>query len=177
MLGKVGGVSVPQSHDIIIDNVRFEIKDAPAKPQELLADSTANRVSQPIELTFIQKAEWSGSIKSVKVNGATLAAELYHVGPGAITIQPAAFPAEGSYIITVEAEGYVNASVVQTLLANDNNLVVNGSFTGGSSGWSTWSGEGGASSFQVVDGAAEVLITAAGAQAWHTQLYQDKNPA
>lgn len=176
LLGKVGGVSVPQSHDIIIDNVRFEIKDAPAKPQELLADSTANRVSQPIELTFIQKAEWSGSIKSVKVNGATLAAELYHVGPGAITIQPAAFPAEGSYIITVEAEGYVNASVVQTLLANDNNLVVNGSFTGGSSGWSTWSGEGGASSFQVVDGAAEVLITAAGAQAWHTQLYQEEIP-
>ncbi|MEK3717344.1 carbohydrate binding domain-containing protein [Paenibacillus sp. FSL R7-0333] len=176
LLGKVGGVSVPQSHDIIIDNVRFEIKDAPAKPQELLADSTANRVSQPIELIFIDKPEWSGSIKSVKVNGVTLAAELYHVGTGAITIQPAAFPAEGSYIITVEAEGYVNASVVQTILANDNNLVVNGSFTSGSSGWSTWSGEGGASSFQVVNGAAEVLITAAGSQAWHTQLYQEKIP-
>lgn len=176
LLGKVGGMSVPQSHDIIIDNVRFEIKDAPAKPQELLADSTANRVSQPIELAFIPKTEWSGSIKSVKVNGATLAAELYHVGPGAITIQPAAFQAEGSYIITVEAEGYVNASVVQTILANDNNLVVNGSFTSGSSGWSTWSGEGGASSFHVVDGAAEVLITAAGSQAWHTQLYQEKIP-
>ncbi|MEK4850046.1 carbohydrate binding domain-containing protein [Paenibacillus sp. FSL H7-0756] len=176
LLGKVGGVSVPQSHDIIIDNVRFEIKDAPAKPQELLADSTANRVSQPIELTFIQKAEWSGSIKSVKVNGVTLAEELYDVHPGAIIIQAAAFPAEGSYTITVEAEGYVNASVVQTILANDNNLVVNGSFTGGSSGWSTWSGEGGASSFQVVDGAVEVLITAAGSQAWHTQLYQEKIP-
>ncbi|MEK5469826.1 carbohydrate binding domain-containing protein [Paenibacillus sp. FSL P2-0136] len=176
LLGKVGGVSVPQSHDIIIDNVRFEIKDAPAKPQELLADSTANRVSQPIELTFIPKAEWSGSIKSVKVNGVTLAAELYDVGPGAITIQPAAFPAEGSYNITVEAEGYVNASVAQTILANDNNLVVNGSFTGGISGWSTWSGEGGVSSFQVVNGAAEVLITAAGSQAWHTQLYQEKIP-
>ncbi|MEK4046924.1 carbohydrate binding domain-containing protein [Paenibacillus sp. FSL H8-0048] len=176
LLGKVGGVSVPQSHDIIIDNVRFEIKDAPAKPQELLADSTANRVSQPIELTFIPKAEWSGSIKSVKVNGVALAAELYDVEPGAITIQPAAFPAEGSYIITVEAEGYVNASVVQTILASDGNLVVNGSFTSGSTGWSIWSGEGGASSFQVVDGAAEVLITAAGSQAWHTQLYQEKIP-
>ncbi|WP_342478945.1 carbohydrate binding domain-containing protein [Paenibacillus sp. FSL H7-0350] len=176
LLGKVGGVSVPQSHDIVIDNVKFEIKDAPAKPQELLADSTANRVSQPIELTFIQKAEWSGSIKSVKVNGVTIPAELYHVQPGAIIIQSAAFPAEGSYIITVEAEGYVNASVVQTILANDNNLVVNGSFTSGSSGWSTWSGEGGASSFQVADGIAEVQITAAGSQAWHTQLYQEKIP-
>lgn len=129
-----------------------------------------------MSLTFIPKAEWSGSIKSVKVNGVTLAAELYDVGPGAITIQPAAFPAEGSYNITVEAEGYVNASVAQTILANDNNLVVNGSFTGGISGWSTWSGEGGVSSFQVVNGAAEVLITAAGSQAWHTQLYQEKIP-
>ncbi|WP_238653631.1 carbohydrate binding domain-containing protein [Paenibacillus piscarius] len=176
LLGKVGGVSVPQSHDIVIDNVRFEIKDAPAKPQELAPDHTGNRVSQPIELTFMEKAEWSDHIKAVKVNGTVLEPELYTVKPGVITIQAAAFPAEGSYSIIVEAEGYVSARVVQTILANDDNLVINGSFSSGSTGWSTWSGEGGASSFQVVDGVAEVLITAAGSQAWHTQLYQEKIP-
>lgn len=176
LLGKVGGVSVPQSHDIVIDNVKFEIKDAPAKPQELVADHTGNRVSQLIELTFMEKAEWSDNIKAVKVNGTPLAAELYSVKPGVITIQAAAFPAEGNYNITVEAEGYVSARVVQTILANDDNLVINGSFTNGSTGWSTWSGAGGASSLQVVDGAAEVQIQAAGTESWSTQLYQEKIP-
>lgn len=176
LLGKVGGVSIPQSHDIVIDNVKFEIKNAPAKPQELVPDHTANRVSQPIELTFIEKAEWSDHIKAVKVNGTALEPELYTVKPGVITIEAAAFPAEGSYSITVEAEGYVSAKVVQTILGSDDNLVINGSFTSGSTGWSTWSGAGGAASLQIVDGAAEVQIQAAGTESWSTQLYQEKIP-
>jgi beta-glucanase (GH16 family) len=173
LLGKVGDVSVPQSHDIIIDNVKFEIKDAPAKPQELLADSTGNRVSQPIELTFIEKGDWSGKINAVKVDGVTLADELYSLKPGAIIIGAAAFPAEGSYKITVEADGYVGSSVVQAILANDNNLVVNGSFTSGDSGWSTWSGGGGVSNFKVNEGVAEIEIAAAGGDTWSTQFYQE----
>ncbi|WP_052429690.1 carbohydrate binding domain-containing protein [Paenibacillus borealis] len=173
LLGKVGDVSVPQSHDIIIDNVKFEIKDAPAKPQELLADSTGNRVSQPIELTFIEKGDWSGKINAVKVDGVTLADELYSLKSGAIIIDAAAFPAEGSYKITVEAEGYVGSSIVQVILANDNNLVVNGSFTSGDSGWSTWSGGGGVSNFKVNEGVAEIEIAAAGGDTWSTQFYQE----
>lgn len=174
LLGKVGGVSVPQSHDIIIDNVKFEIKNAPAKPQELLADSTDNRVSHPIELAFAEKADWSGKINAVKVNGTLLADDLYSVRSGAIVIQAPAFPAEGIYRITVEAEGYVGASVVQFILANDNNLVVNGSFTLGDAGWSAWSNVEPASTFKVNEGVAELGVTAAGSDTWSTQLYQEK---
>lgn len=176
LLGKVEGISIPQNHDIIIDNVKFEIKNAPAKPQELLSDSSNNRVSQPIELTFIDNANWRNQIMAVKVNGTILNAEQYTIEPGKITIEAAVFPAEGSYAITVEAEHYVTATVTQTILANDNNLVINGSFGSDKTGWTTWSGEGGVSAFNVKDGVAEILITSAGWEAWHTQFFQEGIP-
>lgn len=176
LLGKVEGISIPQSHDIIIDNVKFEIKNAPAKPQELLSDSSNNRVTQPIELTFIDHEDWRKKIVAVKVNGITLETEQYTIQPGKITIDAAVFPSEGSYIITVEADHYANGYVLQTILANDNNLVINGSFGSGKTGWFTWSGEGGVSAFDVKDGVAEILITSAGWEAWHTQFYQDGIP-
>ncbi|MEK4345930.1 carbohydrate binding domain-containing protein [Paenibacillus sp. FSL P4-0184] len=176
LLGKVEGISIPQSHDIIIDNVKFEIKNAPAKPQELLSDSSNNRVSQPIELTFIDHEDWRKKIVAVKVNGITLETEQYTIQPGKITIDAAVFPSEGSYTITVEADHYANGYVLQTVLANDNNLVINGSFGSGKTGWSTWSGEGGVSAFDVKDGVAEILITSAGWEAWHTQFYQEGIP-
>lgn len=176
LLGKVEGISIPQNHDIIIDNVKFEIKNALTKPQELLSDSSNNRVSQPIELTFIDNANWRNQIMAVKVNGTILNAEQYTIEPGKITIEAAVFPAEGSYAITVEAEHYVTATVTQTILANDNNLVINGSFGSDKTGWTTWSGEGGVSAFNVKDGVAEILITSAGWEAWHTQFFQEGIP-
>lgn len=176
LLGKVEGVSIAQSHDIIIDNVKFEIKNAPAKPQELLSDSSNNRVSQPIVLTFIDHEDWRKKIVAVKVNGIILETEQYTIQPGKITIDSAVFPSEGSYTITVEADHYANGYVLQTILANDNNLVINGSFGSGKTGWSTWSGEGGISAFDVKDGVAEILITSAGWEAWHTQFYQEGIP-
>ncbi|WP_179281730.1 carbohydrate binding domain-containing protein [Paenibacillus sp. VTT E-133280] len=176
LLGKVEGNSIPQSHDIIIDNVKFEIKNAPAKPQELISDSSNNRVSQPIELTFIDHEDWRKKIVAVKVNGTTLETEQYTIEPGKITIDAAVFPSEGNYTITVEADHYANGYVLQTMLANDNNLVINGSFGSDKTGWSTWSGEGGVSAFDVKDGVAEILITSAGWEAWHTQFYQEGIP-
>jgi hypothetical protein len=176
LLGKVEGLSIAQSHDIIIDNVKFEIKNAPAKPQELISDSTNNRVSQPIELTFIDQEDWRKKIVAVKVNGITLETEQYTIEPGTITINAAVFPSEGSYTITVEADHYANGWVLQTILPNDNNLVINGSFSNDKTGWATWSGEGGISAFNVKDGVAEILITSAGGEAWHTQFYQEGIP-
>lgn len=174
LLGKVEGASILQAHDIVIDNVKFEMEDAPAKPQELTADSTNNRAMQPVELTFAAKPDWSDRISSVKVNGTVLTEDQYEVGAGTILINAAVFPVENSYKITVDADGYVGATVEQFVLANDDNLVFNSSFGVGEVGWTRWSGEGGVSSFQVVDGVAEVQIAAAGSQVWHTQLYQEK---
>lgn len=173
LLGKVEGVSIAQAHDIMINNVKFEVKDAPAKPQELVADSTNNRVLQPVELTFAEKEDWSSKIKAVKVNGTMLGKEQYAVQSGTLRIDAAVFPAEDRYIISVEADGYVAASVVQYILASGDNLVFNGSFGAGDAGWSTWSPDKGMSSFQVAGGIADVQINAAGSEVWHTQLYQE----
>ncbi|WP_410512272.1 carbohydrate binding domain-containing protein [Paenibacillus sp. BR2-3] len=176
LLGKVGGLSVDGLHDIVIDNVKFEVKNAPAKPQELLSDSSNNRISQPIELTFTDNENWRSAIQTVKVNGTALEAGKYTLIPGKITIDSSVFPTEGNYTITIEAERYVSAAVVQTILGNDNNLVLNGSFGNGKESWSTWSGEGGASQFTVNNGVADILITAAGTQTWHTQFFQEGIP-
>ncbi|WP_052087672.1 carbohydrate binding domain-containing protein [Paenibacillus wynnii] len=173
LLGKVEGVSVAGSHEITIDNVRFEIKNAPSKPQELLKDKSNNRVSQPIELIFTDNEAWRNAISAVKVNGTRLEASKYTIEPGKITIAASAFPIEGLYTITVEADYYVSGTVVQTILANDTNLVLNSSFGIGQTGWSKWSGEGGSSTFTVNDGVAEVAIAAAGGEPWHTQLFQE----
>ncbi|MBY0013140.1 carbohydrate binding domain-containing protein [Paenibacillus typhae] len=173
LLGKVDGVSIPGAHDVIIDNVKFEIKGAPAKPQELLADSSNNRAGQPIQLQYNDNAAWRSKIQAVKVNGTVLTPELYSSQPGVITINAAAFPAEGSYAITVEAEGYVPAAVTQVILAGGSNLVVNGSFASGTTGWNTWSGEGGAAVLSAVDGIANIEINAAGGQTWANQLFQE----
>lgn len=176
LLGKVEGVSIAEAHDVRFDNVKLEIKNAPAKPQELVGDSAHNRVSQPIELTFMDHPDWRNQIVAVKVNGATLDSEQYTISAGVITIDATVFPAEGNYIITVEADHYANASVLQTILANDNNLVINGSFSSDKTGWTTWSGEGGISAFNVADGTAEILITSAGSEVWHTQFFQEGIP-
>ncbi|WNS43207.1 carbohydrate binding domain-containing protein [Paenibacillus sp. MMS20-IR301] len=174
LLGKVENVSILQAHDIVIDNVNFEVKDAPAKPQELIADSTNNRVSQQIGLTFAEKAEWSGKIKTVKVNGTALTEEQYDIGTGSILIHASVFPVEDSYKITVEADGYVGSSVEQFVLANDDNLVFNSSFNAGNAGWSIWSNTAPASTFKVTEGAAEIGIAAAGSDTWSTQFFQEK---
>lgn len=173
LLGKVDGVSIPGAHDVIIDNVKFEIKGAPAKPQELFADSSNNRTGQPIELQFTDNEAWRSKIQAVKVNEAALTPAQYSIGPGVITINAAAFPAEGSYTIAVEAEGYVSAAVTQLILAGGSNLVVNGSFASGTTGWRTWSGEGGAAVLSAVDGTANIDISSAGSQTWANQLYQE----
>ncbi|SET91277.1 carbohydrate binding domain-containing protein [Paenibacillus sp. NFR01] len=172
MMGKIDGVGITGSHDVIIDNVKFEIKNAPSKPQELLSDSSNNRIGQPIALTFIDNEAWRSKILKVSVNGTALAEGKYTIEAGVITLAADAFPAEGRYAITVEAEGYVNAAVTQVVLAEGSNLVLNGSFGSGTAGWETWSGEGGAALLGVQDGVANLAIGAAGNQTWANQFYQ-----
>lgn len=176
LLGKVEGVSIPQSHDVIIDNVKFEIKYAPAKPQELLSDSSGNKVGQPVELIFIDNEQWRSKIKAVKVGETVLPAGQYRIEAGAIIIAAEAFAGEGSYTVTVVSEGYVDSSVRQSILPGGSSLVVNGSFSSGAANWTTWSGEGGVSSYYVKEGVAEIEIAAAGSQAWHTQFFQEGIP-
>ncbi len=167
--------AVGAEHDIFIDNVVFEVKDAPvAKSPALLKDTSDNRLGNDIDLTFIDNPSWRNKISAVKIGSTTLKAGDYTVTAGKITIKAANFTAEGSYTIRVEAEGYTPTSVAQVILANDSNIVVNGSFTGGGNGWTHYVLIPDAySTFEVEEGVAKLKIAYKGGANWHTQFYQD----
>lgn len=175
LLGSVDG-GVKEPHEVRIDNVKFYVKNAPAKPQELLADTTGNIAGSPVELVFADNAQWREAVRAVKVNGTALKPEQFTLAEGVLRLDGSVFPQEGTYTIEVEADGYVTAAVRQPVMAADGNLVVNGSFSAGMQGWQNWSGEGGSASWSVLDGAAELSIAAAGGQAWHNQFFQEGIP-
>lgn len=171
------------AHDVYLRNVVLEVQNAPlARPQTLLADNTDNRLGQPVELRFTDNAAWRNAITGVLVNGEPLAAQDYTVGAGVITLGPGAFDATGTYTVTVQAQGYADISVTQTMIASDGNLVSNGSFDKGEDNWEFWVANAGDSVFDAADGTANLDIHYYGgyttewgdpvAVSWYTQLMQ-----
>ncbi|WP_309122810.1 carbohydrate binding domain-containing protein [Paenibacillus sp.] len=175
LLGLIASTTaVPTPHDVTLDNITLEVKDAPvARPPTLIQDSTNNRVGQPIELTFGDDAAWRGAIRSVAVNGAPAA---YAAAKGTLELASSNFTGAGNYTVSVKAEGYAEATAKQAVLAADGNLVANGSFDDGTAGWSTWSGEGGAATLRAEAGAGKIDVHSAGWQSWANQLYQEGIP-
>ncbi len=169
------------AHEISFRNVVLEVKDAPLKrPPALAADATDNRFGQPVELGFKENEAWRTAIGSVLVNDRVLETGEYEVQPGSLVLHPSAFSSEGTYRITVKAEGYADTSVTQVLIASDGNLLVNGGFAQGKTGWELWVANEGDSTFDVKDGAAELNIHYFGGLdpqwgvpfSWYTQLMQ-----
>ncbi|AFH63505.1 carbohydrate binding domain-containing protein [Paenibacillus caseinilyticus] len=178
LLGLITGTgAVGAAHDVTIDNVVFQVKDAPvAQPPSLLQDSTGNQAGQDVQISFADRAAWRAALTFVSVNGIVLDPSAYDVNPGSLDISALAFPAAGSYRIEVQADGYAPAAVTQVILAADGNLVTNGGFTEGIRGWSTWSGEGGAAELTAENGEAHILVHSPGGPAWANQLYQEGIP-
>ncbi|MDR6554843.1 discoidin domain-containing protein [Paenibacillus qinlingensis] len=93
---------------------------------ELTADTTMNRVGQPIDITFNQDVAWSSAINAVKVNGTVLNMGQYRVAADKITLDASLFPAVGSYEIAIEAKGYSPAVVQQVIITSSTvNLALN----------------------------------------------------
>ncbi|MBO9597880.1 MAG: carbohydrate binding domain-containing protein, partial [Cohnella sp.] len=162
-----------QSHDVTIDNVVFEVKNAPvSKPPSLFADLTGNTLGSPIAITFPDNTAWRTAVTQVSINGTAIDSSKAVFSSGALTIAADAFSAAGNHVIQVKASGYADATVLQTILAGDGNLVVNGSFGSGPANWEAWSGEGGAATFTVENGAANIVIGAKGNTNWANQFFQ-----
>jgi len=85
-------------------------------PPSLTADATQNTVGQPIGLTFADNAAWRGAISGVRVNGAALPSGQYAISAGQLTLNAGVFPQAGTYSVTVQANGYNDASVSQAVL-------------------------------------------------------------
>lgn len=95
----------------VANGVITVIQNAPA----LAADAEDNIVSHPISLTFTDDAAWRSAITDVTVNGVSIAGN-YTVDVGTINIDAASFPMAGDYVIVVKANGYLDATVTQSML-------------------------------------------------------------
>ncbi|MDN4068181.1 carbohydrate binding domain-containing protein [Paenibacillus sp. FSL R5-0407] len=176
-LGNLAGQTVSGPHDVFIDNVVFQIKDAPKmeRSPSLVADTTYNVVGQPIEITFQDDETWRKNISSVSINGAKVSEDQYTFAEGRVTLDAALFPNASSYKIRIEAKDYTFASVTQRVMNSDGNLLLNGDFSNRTSDWEVWSDGG--SSLAENAGAAVVTIPSLGSgQGWSTQFYQADIP-
>ena len=94
------------------------VSSVPASPA-LNADTTDNKVGQPIDVTFVDDEAWRNAINAVKVDGAVVNTDQYTVAPGKITLNANLFPAAKSYFVSVQAPGYTEAAVMQAMIAKD----------------------------------------------------------
>ncbi|CAM3170162.1 carbohydrate binding domain-containing protein [Paenibacillus lupini] len=167
MLGKTPNAVVGT---VWIDNVVLEVENTPVKrPPTMVADSTNNLAGQEIVIPFADDAAWRGAITSVSVNGVVLNASQYAVTAGTLTLHSDVFSVDGNYPVKVTASGYGDAVITQQVFSGDGNLVLNGSFTNGTSNWESWKGADDYSSISVEGEKAKIQINYNGGldQQWH----------
>ena len=87
-------------------------------PPELTADTVDNIVGKAIELTFEDDAAWRAAITGVSVDGEVLDAGKYSLETSIIIINADVFKKAGDYIIVVQATGYLDTVVTQTIRGN-----------------------------------------------------------
>ncbi|KRE98442.1 hypothetical protein ASG89_05405 [Paenibacillus sp. Soil766] len=92
-------------------------REAQGTTPALTADSELNTVQTPIDLPFAANTAWQSNITGVTVDGVRLSEASYTITDGHILLQPQVFPTAKTYTISVEANGYFNARVDQTIVA------------------------------------------------------------
>jgi hypothetical protein len=97
---------------VTANNGQFSV---PETPPALASDTTDNTVGQAVEITFTDNEAWRSAISGVKVNGTALPAEQYTISAGKISIAAPVFTEAGTYLITVQAAGYNDATVTQMM--------------------------------------------------------------
>ncbi|MGQ7887509.1 discoidin domain-containing protein [Paenibacillus sp. WC2504] len=86
----------------------------------LYADTTADEAGQPIDITFADDAEWRSTISEVKVNNTVISPSQYQVKAGQLTLNSSLFPEAQTYWISVQATGFRNTVVYQTVFPKGN---------------------------------------------------------
>lgn len=84
-------------------------------PPVLSSDTTDFVASQPIILTFTEDTDWQDAVAKVLAGDTELTTDQYKVGAGTITIVAGILNEVRDYTVTVQATGYVDTSVTQTI--------------------------------------------------------------
>lgn len=85
----------------------------------LYADATENVIGQPLDITFADDSEWRNAISEVKVNDTVINPSEYRVTAGQLTLSSSLFTEAKPYWISVQAAGFKNTVVYQTILSKD----------------------------------------------------------
>lgn len=78
-------------------------------------DTADNNVDNDLTISFDEDAVWSSKVTAIKVGNTGLDDGQYTITNGQLTIKNGVIQTPGNYTITVEATGYQNSSVVQTV--------------------------------------------------------------
>ncbi|WP_052329654.1 carbohydrate binding domain-containing protein [Thermicanus aegyptius] len=183
LMGKINGSETLGAHDIFIDNVILEMKDAPIqRPPQLKADQKRNLVGSPLEITFNDNETWRSALRSVSVNGEILRVDQYDLAAGKLTLAAEVFQSPGDYTIVVAATGFADAKVTDTIFPDDGNgnLVTNGTFDTNITGWQLYIGDGSDATvtYDTYGGGVMKIgfTNYDGWFIWSTQVYQDQIP-
>ncbi len=174
-LGNIPEQSVAGPHAVYLDNVVFQIKDAPTPSPVFQADAFDNVLGQPIDLSFADDEAWRNSVTSVSVNGAALTEDRYALTAGTLHLNADVFPTSAIYTIKVDAAGYAAALTKRIVMPADGDKVRNGAFSDGIANWSVWSASGD-STVAVQGGAATISIHSIGDADWSTQFFETDIP-
>lgn len=121
--------------------------------------------------------EWENQTMTYFLKGEKIASNLVTIDKSnnTLTIDGSLFPEEGVYSFYVKAEGYVATKAINlNVLDSSGNLLVNSTFSDGTTGWTfyyaDWTAGG---SFSVnEDGVAVINHIYDGGESWHFQLSQ-----
>ena len=91
-------------------------------PPELIADSTDNIWGQAVDITFTDDEAWRGAVYSITVNDSALTGGQYTLTAGNINIAAVVFTVPGDYEIVIQASGYNDAVIAQSMKAESPTL-------------------------------------------------------
>ena len=180
------GPNQTTEYTLLLDNIvvyaDLPEKEGYKKPVSLAQDGKAKVGSDVIVAYSGDTAEreeaWGKADKiyyldAVKIDASKVSLD---TAKKTITLDSSLFAEDGEYSFYVEAEGFVATKAISlSVLDASGNLLVNGNFSSGKSGWTfylaDWTAGG---SFEVnEDGVAVINHIYDGGEDWHFQLYQD----
>lgn len=174
-----------QEYTLLLDNIvvyaDIPIKDGYKQPVSLGQDGKAKAGSDVVVKysgSAQTKSGWEEADKKYYLDNVEIAADKVRLETASnrMVIDASLFPDEGVYVFWVKAEGYTATKVLSLIVLDaSGNLLTNGNFSDGKTGWSfylaDWTSGG---SFEVNEnGTAVIEHGYDGGEDWHLQLYQD----
>ena len=120
-----------------LDDVEVKIVGAPAKPGAFGANGY-NKLGGNVTVTHTGSADWADKAV-LKLNGEVIPSSKYTFNGGQLVLDSTLFPNSGDYTLSASAEGYSDSkdAVIRVYPANGD-LIFNGDFAQGQSGWDTY---------------------------------------